>query len=251
MIESLLSPAESRRFGLPIYRVSTQTATLSHDLIDGLDSLAHGMVVLRTPAGSQTQSQLQKVGVHSRYADTIVYYDRNPSPLANTNLQAEQTTIRTATQQDATQAAAVATAAFSLYRSHYSASPHVFPEDQVRAGYAEWATSLLLASLTAENSPCYVSVDRGSNEVNGFIATQLRTDGKLDIVLNAVSPHAQGKGTYTSLLRSVADDAAHADIPLTVSTQAWNLKVQRVWVRAGFLPGSAHETFHIPRGDIL
>lgn len=251
MIDDYLSEIESRRFGLPIYRISIQTSTLSHELISAIDSVMHGMVILRAPAGSQTHTQLLQAGIHSCYADTIVYYGRSTIPLANTSHQTGQFAARAATQKDAAAAAIVAIRAFSNYRSHYSISPHVFPEEQVRAGYAEWAENLVLASLTSESGPCYVSVDTHSNEVNGFIASNLREDGKLDIVLNAVSPQVQGKGIYASLLRHVVYDASQAGLPLTISTQVWNLKPQRAWTRAGFLPESAYETFHIARGNTL
>lgn len=239
----ILSETESDRFKRRVYRAETHTATLDSRLIQSIKSLEDAIIIVRSPAGAGTQGQLTALGIASTYADTLIYYHLEPGSLS-LNAPSDCGGITNITSSDAQEVAEIASTAFSGYRSHYAASPQLFPSKEVDAGYAQWANNLSQATGAFGNNYNLISRDDNGRPL-GFIACTSHSDGSVEIILNAVTTLAQGAGVYASLLERIVYAASIEGKRLIVSTQVTNFRVQRAWIKQGFLPFQAMETLHV------
>jgi GNAT superfamily N-acetyltransferase len=163
--------------------------------------------------------------------DTLVTYTRSlaevpprPDPL-----------VRLARDADAPIVAELARAAFAGYQGHYHADSRL-DRHQCDEVYVDWA----LRSCTSRDVADEVLVAELDGRLVGF-ATLQGDEG----VLFGVSPDAQGRGIYrTLMIAGMQRCAARGSTRMIVSTQVTNIAVQKVWVRLGFEPSSSCHTFH-------
>lgn len=236
------SIADSRRFGLAVFRGNLDALTPPATIATEIEELRPDVVIFRCPAGEMKTVQhllaLSHIPIH---ADTLVYYSRQ---LGQTpaGLSAPGVAFERATSLDLVSISKVARRAFRNYRSHYHANP-LFDTALVLDGYVEWAIDYL--ATTHDGRETWVIRNKG--ETVGFATCALdRIASSIEIVLNAVDPSAQGSGLYGGLLRAMIQHyGAEGFRYLTISTQVWNYVVQRAWSRAGFLISSAHDTWHV------
>lgn len=240
-----IAPAEadSRRFSLRILR-GTATAPRARDLWPAL--LAHDtdIAIVRTPAGhAGCLPMLAGGGVTVIHADTLVYWHATLADLPVLPRRNPALHIGAACVDDLPALELVATDAFSAYRSHYQANP-LFDASSITAGYAQWAGQ----GLRDAHSGLETWVARDDGRVVGFATCRqpATTDGRTDIVLNAIHPAHAGQGVYGDLLQAIIEDSrAHGIIGIQSSTQVWNHAVQRAWARAGWHLAHALDTWHI------
>jgi ribosomal protein S18 acetylase RimI-like enzyme len=151
------------------------------------------------------------------------------------------TVVRPLRPDDAGAVRGVAAAAFAGYLGHYHTDPRL---DRAKADetYADWAYRI--CSSRVVGSEVWVA-ERGGDVV-GFLAVQEIGSGEVEIVLNGVAPASQRSGVYRLLLDTAVDWSRDRKAArLIISTQLNNQRAQRAWIRAGFLPRSAQQTFHV------
>ena len=180
--------------------------------------------------------------MHPIHADTLVYYqlsltDYEPKPLRNGEL-----VFAEATADDARELEALAAGTFAGYVSHYHANPRLDPA-LILAGYAEWATSYLAGD--GHDRITWVA-RRGGAIVAFACCSHDEQKQECEIVLNGVHPAHSGGGLYGDLIRyTQAQYRGRGYRTMKISTQVWNLAVQKVWNREGFVFNQAYDTFHI------
>lgn len=223
------SDVDSARFGVPIAR--SYAASPADVIAITTDARKSGvaMVIVRAPANDLAVAQaIENTG--GRLCDTLVHYARSfdgPVP--------EQThPVRRARQEDIDAIGAIAAEAFAGYQGHYHADPRL-DRAAADAGYVDWARRSIADATVVEDA----------GRVAGFLTLE-RHGADTEIVLNAVRPDAQGQGLYTALVLG----ALHQSLTLeaqrcVVSTQVWNVRAQKVWIRMGFEPTHAVHTFHL------
>jgi hypothetical protein len=236
------SALDSARFGIKVMRGQVPTNTPSDDIVQEITSCDAPLIILRTDAGdSDAIVQLQRQGWPVIHADTLVYYGINLTALPHKALPGD---VRLATGADRDAIHEIAENSFTGYRAHYAANP-LLAQDEILAGYIEWAKSRLAPSNLG--SCTWVVTVEGRTA--GFATCDLSEDGsKVEIVLNAVHPQLSQRGLYGRLLQGILHHyAAQLYRHLAISTQLWNYTVQRQWARAGLSLERAYDTYHIDR----
>lgn len=236
------SRLDSDRFGLRIFRATTielDGGQLFREIVANDADVA----IVRVPAGSGGALQrLGRYGMHPIHADTLVYYrvplsDREPQTLRNTDLLFAEATV-----DDAGELEALVAGTFDGYVSHYHANPRLDPA-LILAGYAEWASGYL-----AGHGPDRIAwVARRNGAIVAFACcSHDERKRECEGVLYGVHPEHAGGGIYGDLIRyTQAQYRARGYRTMTVSTQVWNLAVQKVWGREGFVLDRAYDTFHV------
>lgn len=236
------SELESSRFGYSIARVHLDAVPDVDDLersITGVD-----VAILRAPASMRALPAVldRLTGRSVLSADHLCYWEWNPQRFEDVAAPATHV-VRTST--DLSELQPLVRDSFAGYGNHYQANP-LFDQGLALDGYCEWADRL----LQSDHSTCVV-MDAVGGPIDGFAIIDWSADTP-DIRLAAMSSHAQGKGFYAHVLRSVmrlAIDRAQA--PVVISTQSDNVNVMRAWARLGLLPMSTTATFHIVRRELL
>lgn len=242
--ESLLSesPLDSQRFGLRIFRGFVQNAD-ERALLREIIAQSVDIAIVRAPAGSAAQlHRLARYGMAPISADTLVYYqmslaDHAPRPLRNSDLLFAE-----AQASDKVELDALVASTFDGYVSHYHANPRLDPQ-AILAGYAEWATGYIGA-----DSPGKITwVARREGRIVAFACCSHDSDDDAcEGVLYGVHPDHSGGGLYGDLIRHTQNQFRDRGFKtMKVSTQIWNLAVQKVWAREGFTLNLAYDTFHI------
>lgn len=238
----VFAPLDSERFGLRVYRATLDRVddrALAADIIAKQVDIA----IVRTPAGGDGSLQrLGRLGMHPIHADTLVYYqvalpEYAPKPVRNTDLVFSE-----AGGADAEELEALVAMSFEGYRSHYHANPLLDPE-RILAGYSEWASGY----LGGAHPDRITWIARRDGKLVAFACCSHDTEAKeCEGVLFGVHPECSGGGIYGDLIRySQARYREQHYGLMKVSTQVWNLAVQKVWNREGFALSRTHDTFHV------
>jgi acyl dehydratase/GNAT superfamily N-acetyltransferase len=236
------SPLDSQRFGLRIFRGTVDTVD-DRALFADIVGNAMDVAIVRTPAGAGGNLQrLGRYGMHPIHADTLVYYqvglaEYTPKALRNVDLVFSE-----ALPSDATELEALVARTFDGYRSHYHANP-LLDREQILAGYAQWASGYL--SPDQGGRVTWIA-RRGGKLVAYACCSHNREANECEGILYGVHPDSAGGGLYGDLIRYTQARYRERGYGLMkVSTQIWNLAVQKVWNREGFVLSSAYDTFHV------
>ena len=225
------SDVDSARFGVSIAR--SYAASAADVTAISRDARASGvaMVIVRCPAGDLSAAQaLEQAG--GRLCDTLVHYGR---PL-DRPIPEQPRPVRRARPSDIEEIQAIAAGAFAGYQGHYQADPRL-DRAAADAGYVDWARRSIAGA------DVLVVEDEGA--IAGFLTMEPSDDGT-EIVLNGIRPDSQGRGLYAALVIGALRRSAKLKAPrCTVSTQVWNVRAQKVWIRVGFEPTQAVHTFHL------
>ncbi len=237
------SPFESDRFGLSVSRAVVGTAT-AEETSAALDSCPDDLVVVRFDASRRDLADaLSRTGRRVLPAGTLVYWERPAAAGALASGSDELVVVRARDLGDRAVAVLddVVGDSFAAYGNHYSVNPLLDPAKAL-AGYQEWARR----SLDDPTHEVALLLD-GAEPVGG--ATVEVTGEHVEILLAGLVSRAQGRGAYRALLAwSVAECEVRGLSRVVISTQADNVRVQRAWARAGFVPFAAVETVHLVRG---
>lgn len=236
------SALDSRRFGIKVARGQVSAGTPSDDIVTEIMASDAYLVILRTDAGdSGAIVRLQRMGWPVIHADSLVYYGLD---LTAVPIEPMPESVWQATEADQDAIHEIAEYSFAGYRSHYAANP-LLPQDEILAGYIEWAKS----RLAPGNSGACTWVVAAEGSVAGFATCDLAADrSTVEIVLNAVHPRFSRRGLYGRLLKGILHHYASQSFRrLVISTQLWNYTVQRQWTRAGLVLERAYDTYHIDR----
>jgi len=240
------SPSETARFGLSFARATVGTAD-ARQVAAALAAREEDVVVVRLDASRRdVAAALAATGRVVLPAGTLVYWER-PGTLGPLDAPAAPLRVVDAREPDAPGAAgldAVVGDSFAAYGNHYAANPLLDPALAL-AGYQEWAR----AALAADDHEVAFLLE-GSGLVGA--ATLEVTPEHVEILLAGLVGAAQGRGAYRALLAWCVAVAAQRDVPrVVISTQADNVRVQRAWARAGFVPFAAVETVHLVSPQLL
>ncbi|UCR89700.1 GNAT family N-acetyltransferase [Mycetocola spongiae] len=131
---------------------------------------------------------------------------------------------------------------FNGYVNHYAANGR-FEHSAVTEGYLEWAQNTLLD----HSGIAYLLLAEGV-PVGAAIISEFSELSVHEVELAAIGSRFQRQGLYRHLLDGIIAGAAAGGIKRAViSTQSYNLNVQRAWARAGLVPALAVETAHLVR----
>ncbi len=229
-----LSPLDTARFGVVSARASEITAASLPRVLAFCRQEGVQFLIGRCAADDfPTVHALEKAGF--LLMDTLVWYERPVS----TALQRPDPNIRLATPDDAPALRDLAAAAFSGYRGHYHADPHLDPAhcDDL---YVDWAVRSLDRAVADA-----VLLWPADGEPEGFVTLRERWPGEIELPLYGVHPRAQGQGLGKRLVMAALSWAARRGAHrLLSSTQVINLPSQRVWLGLGFRPVRVEYTFH-------
>lgn len=237
-----LSKLDSARFGLRVFRCQlkiVEERALFHQIISENTDIS----IIRTPSGAGSGLQrLGRYGLHPIHADTLVHYETDlhayePAPLKNTDLAFSE-----AAPSDQAELNALVLSTFAGYVSHYHANP-VLDQAKILAGYVEWASNYISDNSGQRNT----WIARRAGQLVAFACCQSDTETACGHgILYGVHPDHSGGGLYGDLIRyTQARYRERGFRCMQVSTQVWNLAVQKVWAREGFRISAAQDTWHV------
>ena len=238
-----VSRPDSSRFGMRVIRGEIPGDAPADAVLEDVKALAPDVAIFRCPAGNPRQTAaLLRSGLVPLHADTLLYYHGALGQLPPAASTEPGEDIFRATASDAEGIAAVAGLGFAGYRSHYHANPR-FEHDRILAGYVEWA----IAYTRPDQPGMEAWVAKRDGNIIAFATCRADASGDaMEILLNAVHPQYEGQGVYTRLVATMMREYRSAGLrSIRVSTQAWNCRVQRAWVRLGLLPQYALDTYHL------
>jgi hypothetical protein len=240
MIEFVLSPRETARFGLRVGRATVESVD-AEELVAALAREAMDVAILRLPSQAiASLDGLSRRGFDTIIADTLVTYEIALAHRAPSADRA-QVTLRPATRSDARLLESMTREIFEGYVTHYHANP-LFAPDKILDGYAEWAAFHLDRS---DGRGAWI-VERDGVRV-GFSCYRVDAQESLAIgVLNGILPGARGRGNYRAMLRAMLDDFTALGVRrFSIATQLHNVAVQRTWVSEGMTLRDSSNTVHI------
>jgi len=235
-----LSSLDSQRFGLRVYRADVaghESKQIAAELLAEECDLA----IIRLPAGaSGLAAALSRFGFPVLHCDTLVIYEVDLSRSVVSVPTNPQLQFRIAAPFDVPALEALVADTFSGYRSHYSANPFLDPA-RVLEGYKEWCQGFL---MRLDGIVWLATID---DCVVAFAACVEDAISKIgEGVLYGVDPRYAGVGIYGDLIRHTRNDFKSKGFrTMRVSTQVWNLAVQKVWAREGFTMASTKDTLHV------
>jgi len=241
-----LSVPDSTRFGYRIARGQVDETVAGEEVLADIEKLRADIAIFRCPAGCLRQVRsLVESGLPPIHADTLVYYRCDLPARLDTGLRGPApdvpASVRRATLDDGVAIAGIVRSGFDGYRNHYHANP-LLREQDIIEGYIEWARSY----TRPQTGKCTWVVETERGVVGFATCGEYSGQREVEIVLNAVDPTHNGKGLYSLLLHSLLNHYACSGFDtLAISTQVWNYKVQRVWMRCGLLMSHAFDTYHV------
>jgi ribosomal protein S18 acetylase RimI-like enzyme len=233
-----LNALETARFGIIAAHVTDVGAST-----EAIDAAARDkgvqMLTARIPVSDLSRvHDFEAAGY--RLMDTLVYFTRGLGDLPPRLNSPEGLSIRLASPEDAGAVGRVARSGFAGYMGHYHADPQL-ERSAADAAYVEWAETS--TARTVISAPVLVSESNGN--IIGFLTLRTNSPDEMEIVLNAVNPAFQGRGTYGALVsEAMALACATGCSRLITSSQINNYRAQRVWVRLGFFHSRSVYTFH-------
>jgi GNAT superfamily N-acetyltransferase len=234
------APLESARFGLRVFRAAPERVDTMR-LFEQLQTNSADIAILRVPSGEASAvRRLATYGLAPIHADTLVSYECDLHTAQAIPAGDNGFTIDAAQASDRQAIDELVTTVFAEYPSHYTANPLLARQDVI-AGYREWA----LSHLDGDNRIAWVA--RVGNRIAAIACSAFdTTQGECQGVLHGVHPDFARGGIYTALIRHTQRYFRRLGCyHLTIQTQVWNVPVQRVWVREGFVLAGVFETFHI------
>ena len=232
------SVLDSSRFGAAIARVTLRSRDELPAFIAGCRASHIAMAVIRTDTRDFRAAQAIEAS-GGILCDTLVYFAR---PLRDdSTVASSDARVRPGSPADVERVVSIAAAAFAGYGGHYHADPRL---DAAAAddSYIDWARRSVAVPGVVDR--LWVVEDRGT--VAGFLTLKVNNRADAEIVLNAIHPDHQRRGLYPALLRTaLASSRALGAHRCIVSTQVWNVPLQRVLARIGFEPARSYYTFHL------
>lgn len=240
------SEAESQRFGLEVVRVEVGSEWTPVDprrpadeLLVAIARTNWDLAIVRLPA---IRRELVRALVEQEYrvvpGDTLMYWGCDVGRVSSR--AGHDSRVRRAGASDLPLLDRMVASSFSDYRNHYASNP-LLDAQATREGYRDWAQKSVRSGGLA-----FIVED--SEGAGGFATVMSDASGSWEIELAGMEPAAAGRGLYRLLLEQILMHAADHDIPrLLISTQAHNIRVQRVWARAGLVPLDAFDTLHLIR----
>lgn len=251
------SASESQRFGLSVARLNIGTDWTSdfEDSLELYDRVAsvlgearEQVVFLRFPSELVRMAEaVTRSGRQVVPAGTLMYWALDVNAFVDPSPQSGLLGrgLDQVTADELPGLVAALEDSFEGYTNHYSANIRLDAR-LIVAGYRQWAES----TIRSANGTAYVLESEGATI---GVATVTYFDSLTDcceIELAGVTSAHQGDGRYRYLLQAVVEGArAHGRSRVLISTQSYNIRVQRAWAKAGFRPVASVETIHAVRDE--
>jgi GNAT superfamily N-acetyltransferase len=236
--EVCLSAIDEERFGIRTARAPEVTQQLLPSVIEFCRNNAVKLLIARCPVSELPTAQaMERQGFE--LMDTLVYYTRD---LVKPHIPSDigKATIRRVRPGEEEKVKAIAAECFRGYSGHYHADQRL-DRTQCDEVYVSWAFRSCVSRDAADN----VLIAELHGSVVAFCALRVNSPGEGEVVLNGVTPSAQGQGVYRSLMIHGMQWCLSEGLSrMLISTQITNLAVQRVWTRLGFELSHAYYTFH-------
>ena len=235
------SELDSRRFGRRIFRGQIDGAASVEAAVERARYEKADAVFVRSPSRALDAAQaLERAGF--RLKDTLVWYAGKTARFAERAQGAPGVRVEIMASAELAELEQDARVCFRDYGGHYHADPRLDPSASTE-GYVERfrrsakdPSFVVLAAQLADAPVGFLTLDLGG----------VAEGREADIALNAVAPHAQGRGVYDTLLKEAGHRLHQRGVGAwTVSTQLWNTAPQRAWVRNGLEPRESFYTFHL------
>ena len=232
------SEFDSNRFGLSIGRLELGAVDERHTperIRELILASGHDLVILRYPsAQADWFARLLDPAYTLIHADTLIYWSR---PL-HARDAAPALTYPVTTEPDLDVLDALVRRVFADYTNHYASNPKLSGDDALD-GYVEWAR-------TWATHPARGCLLLGPPKMPLGLVTVDVTDGTAEIALVGTAPDVRDKGVAGQLMRAAQAWAVQrGGQSLVISTQAQNVRVQRVWAREGYRPTASLNTLHV------
>lgn len=238
------SSIDESRFGVRTTRAFVTSEAESRRVVEACRENGTELLIVRCAVTNVRVVQvLEENG--ARLMDTLVYSGLDLRKFAaggpdQANDGNDAIALREAVPADRDQLAQVSRSAFHDYIGHYHADARLSRHD-CDAVYVSWAEN----SLTLRSPSDNVMVAEQNGAILGFITVRLNGAAESEVVLNALTPKAQGRGVNRLLfLHAIEWSRKKGASRLLVSTQISNVRAQRVWARLGMEPNSALYTLH-------
>ncbi len=238
-----LSQLDLERFGIVVAKATLKSA----DEIEATNQacLDQNVDMLIARINSEQLDIAQALEHQGAFlTDVLVYYSRSIGTererLLNLPDERNGVRIRPCRPEEATVVREMARQSFKGYFGHYHSDRHLDSQscDDV---YVDWAYRSCIDKAVADE----VLVAETDGNLIGFATMKMNSGIEAEGVLFGVSPAAQGKGVYRSLIQQSMGWASRLGGGQVVySTQISNLAVQKVWVREGCEPSHSYLTFH-------
>lgn len=207
---------DSARLGIPVYRIS-----------DGPIRRLPGLTILRTESIERAQ-QAQQMGFF--LCDCLTYWTGKAKHTAAAPPVGYS--VRPIEPGDESDVRALATAAFTGYKSHYTADSRIDPKVVLEI-YADWSASAKDGVIVE------------CNDVAVAYGTFGEYDGHSELVMGGVDSAHSGRGIYRMLVERTMRWGLNKGLEkIRISTQVHNLSVQRVWASLGLMPQKHVFTMH-------
>ena len=242
----VVSGPESSGLGLSVGRLSVGTLT-EPDAAAILDLAKRSnldLVIIRYDAACVGLGRQLLGPAHVVWqADTLLYFSKGLSHLANEDLDGSQW-LEEAGPEGASIVADAVRAIFRDYPNHYASNPHL-DQGRVLEGYVEWAQRHL-----DSNAARVLLLRELDSELPIALCATTFNSRRAEISLAGVAPGARGRGVYRSLLARVELWLAEEGIEeVDVSTQAGNRAPLRTWISRSYQFQLALNTLHLMRRD--
>lgn len=233
-----LSAIDEERFGIRTARAPEVTLQVLPSVIEFCRNNAVKLLIARCPVSELRVAQaMEREGF--LLTDTLIYYSRDltKKPVPKDVGKAEWRPMQRGEEE---KIGTVAAESFRGYLGHYYADERL---DRAKCDevYTSWA--LRLCNSVEPTDAVLVAELDGS--IVAFGAMRVNNTAEGELVLAGVTPSAQEKGIYSSLMINAMKWCLSKALSRIVSsTQITNLAGQKVWTRLGFEPSHAYYTFH-------
>lgn len=237
------SSIESDRFKYNIHR-GKLTEINCDEILNYINENNVDVLICRLPVALQPELyKLNRHKINYLVADTLVYYKhkfdivKSLYKYVNDDLK-----YRIASESDQNLIIDLMNSIFENYKNHYSSNPK-FKEEDIRAGYLEWA----LSHIDSPNKMVFIP------ELNhipiGFLCCSEGEDYG-DVILTGILDEYTGKGYFGRLLKhSMNYCFLRGKKHMMYSTQIQNLAAQKSILKEGFVIDHAYITLHIMKNN--
>lgn len=216
-------------------------SALQNALLEICDSDKHELTVVRVP--SSLLGLLNRTKFKRRsllFVGTLVYWEMRLG--VDTEIpfviEAKIQTAENLAQENYPEIFRVLDSSFTNYRNHYTSNP-LLELSSATDSYHDWAHSVLV------NNPENVVLVSLDEKIAGLAVISPNSGGPVEILLAGIGEGFQRRGAYISLLSGICHIARERGFDhIVISTQSWNISVQKAWTKAGFSPVLSIDTFH-------
>lgn len=240
------SETESRRFGIPVYRLTlSNSASQTSDLHHALAAMPESALLLLNLVNGDLEGITD---IEQEFERRIVTctpsvnweWTAQRHQTSNWEVSNERVLEHLENGRALNEIPDLVKASFSDYRNHHWEDPFLRPHLNLGVAYAEWASNELLTG----DSDAYIL--RLDSDTGSFLLDQGMPGAGRRILLAATLQGFRNQGLYTEMLEGYLEQMSlRGQDRVCIATQVSNISVQRRWASLGFCPESLIRHIHI------